>query len=267
MQKSLQGKKETGADHQRHKGSRTSEHPALSKWSFKEIFSGTSHLTRAFRKNGKFKVEEPFELIHRGKPNPNYNILSDAVFDRLCRAACQPRQLWHFGFPCSSFSILQNLNKGTQTKQQPMGDGSLKREKAGNEIMLRTIHFCKLLHEHGSFFTLENPSTSYAWDTNAMKDFILKRSCSVVPLDQCMYGLTVPDDQGDLGLARKSTLLVGTMPNLNRLECKCNHQRPHVPVVGGVKHEGRWQKRSTLAGSYPSKLCSAYVRAFEKCFA
>eukprot|EP00438_Fugacium_kawagutii_P036296 Skav217417 [mRNA] locus=scaffold2674:458921:461200:- [translate_table: standard] len=248
-------------------GKHTREHPANHMWSFREIFSGTGHLTRAFRQHGKFIVQSPVELMHKGKPDPNHDILNNKTFDRLCREASHGKQLWHFGFPCSSFSILQNLNKGTRTKDRPMGNGSLKRETKGNQIMLRTIHLCRLLHEHGSFFTLENPKTSYAWDTPAMKKLVKDCGCSMIPIDQCMFGLTIPDESGEPGLARKPTYFVGTMPNLNQLENRCNHSHSHVAVVGGVKHEGRWQKRSTLAGSYPSKLCTAYVRAFQKCFA
>jgi hypothetical protein len=100
-------------------------HPARDQWSFKEIFAGNAHLTRAFRQRKKFRVKQPIELMVRGRADANQDILKDAVFDRLCEEACHPRQLWHFGFSCGSFSILQNLNGGTRTKDQPMGNGSL----------------------------------------------------------------------------------------------------------------------------------------------
>lgn len=242
-------------------------HPAKSKWSFREIFAGTGHLTRTFKNRGHFTVKEPFELMFRGRAQSSQDILNDSVFDKLCREASKPRQLWRFGFPCGSFSILQNLNHGTRSQQQPMGNGSLRREKLGNEIMLRTTHLCHLLHKHGSFFTLENPKTSWAWKTPAMKQLMATCNCAVVSFDQCRFGLQIPGLSGKLGLARKPTTMVGTLPNLRHLARTCDHTHEHAAVIGSVKHKGVWQKRSTLAGSYPHQLCTAYARSFERCFA
>ena len=132
---------------------------------------------------------------------------------------------------------------------------------------LRTIHLCQLLHAHGSLFTLENPKTSLAWKTPPMKKLISDCHCNTVSFDQCRFGLRIPGLNGKLGLARKPTSFVGTMPCLHLLEKHCDHTHEHVAVIGGVKYQGAWQKRSTLAGSYPHLLCSAYAKAFEKSFA
>ena len=102
-------------------GEEPSRHPAVQSWSFKEIFGGNAHLTSTFKQRGVLNVKPPLELMSRGKPVESQNILNDAVFKQLCREAQQPRQLWHFGFPCGSFSIMQNMNKGTRTKNNPLG--------------------------------------------------------------------------------------------------------------------------------------------------
>lgn len=158
------------------------------------------------------------------------------------------------------------MNKGTRSSQQPLGNGALRREIVGDEIMHRTLHLCKLLHEHGSKFTLENPRTSYAWMTPKVVDLISSCGCTVVHFDQCQYGLKIPDSNNILGLAKQATSMVGTMPNLHRLERACDHSRTHVPVIGGVKRKGKWQKRSALAGAYPKQLCAAYAKAFRAAF-
>eukprot|EP00438_Fugacium_kawagutii_P028648 Skav214648 [mRNA] locus=scaffold1660:52599:54713:- [translate_table: standard] len=249
------------------KGESRSEHPALAHWSFREIFAGTGHLTRTFRTRGKVSVQPPFEVYRKGKYNSAGDILDDHSFNQLCKDACRPRQYWHFGFPCGSFSLMQNMNKGTRSRDNPLGTGKLKREIIGNEIMHRTIHLCHLLHKHGSLFTLENPLTSYAWVTPAMLDLIHSSGAQQVVFDQCRYGLHIPKTEDVMGLALKPTKMVGTLPNMFNLNRRCSHQHEHVAVIGGVKHQGKWQKRSHLAGAYPVQLCTCIAKTFEKAFA
>lgn len=241
-------------------------HPARPMWSFKEIFSGSGHLTRHFKNKNFFKVKPEFELIRRGHADPLQDILDDHVFSRLCREASHGKQLWHFGFPCGSFSIMQNMNKGTRTVARPEGDGALRREKEGNEILHRVIHLCLLLHAHGSFFTLENPLSSHAWKMPAMVALLKKTEARCVDLDQCMYKLMLPDANGKLGFSLKPTRFCGTMPNLEQLRLRCNQTHSHVAVIGGIKYQGKWQKRSVLAGAYPERLCRRYHDAFAAMF-
>ena len=111
----------------------TLNHPSAHMWSFREVFAGCARLTSTFRKRGYFKVLEPFEIMKKGKPDPSHDILNNVVFEKLCKEASAPKQLWHFGFPCGSFSIMQNMNKSTRCKNNPLGDGSPHREKLGNE--------------------------------------------------------------------------------------------------------------------------------------
>ena len=238
-----------------------------SKWVFRKIFAGSAHLTKAFRERGVFSVLPPFELMHKGKTDPAQDILDDRVFAKLCKEAARPRQLWHFGFPCGSFSIMQNMNGGTRTANNPLGDNSLDREKKGNEILRRTVHLCNILADNGSFFTMENPLSSFAWKIPFLVKLARRWGCSEVPLDQCMFGLKIPGLEGSLGLAKKPTKFLGNMPHLDLLARRCSHSHEHVAVLGGVKFGGKWQRRSTLAGSYPRALCTAYARAFEQSFA
>lgn len=91
-------------------------------------------------------------------------------------------------------------------------------------------------------------------------------TCAVVKLDQCQFNLRIPDQSGKLGLAKKPTKLVGAMPNLEMMSRRCQHDHSHIAVLGGVKVQGKWRRRSQLAGSYPLALCHAYAKAFEKAF-
>ena len=110
---------------------------------------------------------------------------------------------------------MQNMNKGTRTSDEPLGNGTLHREIVGNEVMHRTIHLCRLLHEHGSKFTLENPRASYAWKTPKMLELIAECDCTTVHFDQCQYGLKIPIKEGIPGLAKKE----------GHLHCR-NHAEP-----------------------------------------
>ena len=206
------------------------------------------------------------ELIQRGTPSQKHDLLCDETYGRLIKEAKRPRQLWHFGLPCGSFSLMQNMNGGTRSKNNPEGDGSLDREKKGNELAWRTIYLCKILHEHGSFFTIENPLTSYAWHSKAMHNLVSETHATFVRFDQCCYNLKLPDSHGVLGLAKKPTLILGSVPGLQMLGRCCNGNHAHVQVIGGVKTKKGWQRRSTLAGRYPKSLCSAYRKCFEHCF-
>ena len=122
-------------------------HPAAKAWCFREIFAGSGHLTRAFKKDSRIRVLETVEIMHKGKPLSHHDILNDETFERLCNDAARPRQIWHFGFPCGSFSQLQHLNLGTRSKDNPEGNNSLDREIKGNEIFRRTMYLCELLAE------------------------------------------------------------------------------------------------------------------------
>ena len=82
-----------------------------------------------------------------------------------------------------------------------------------------------------------------------------------------MYGLRIPGDSSRLGYSKKPTMFAGTMPQLTKLGSRCTGDHAHVPVLGGVKLGGKWTKRSSLVGHYPSKLCLAYAKVFESAFA
>ena len=169
-------------------------HPAQKHWHFKEIFSGKGRLSHVFRRKGKFLVLPEFELIQRGKPSPEHDLLDDKTFCRLCKEAAKPHQIWQ----------LKLIAEKTQGK--------------------------------------------------------------FVAFDQCEYQLKIPDQQGIMGLAKKGTKILGSLPGIERLERKCSGQHPHVHVIGGVKVKNGWVRRSTLAGAYPTPLCRAYHDVCERLF-
>ena len=242
-------------------------HPAVHVWSFREIFSGKGCLGKTFKDRSLFVLNPPVELFQHGRPSEKHDLLNNATFDRLIEDAKKPRQIWHFGMPCGSFSLLQNMNGGTRNASQPEGDGSLGREEVGNELARRTSYLCQVLINNGNFFTIENPKTSWAWHLGCIKSLMKYSGISEVTFDQCCYGLRIPDKSGQLGPAKKATKLLGNLPFLSQLHRRCKCQEPHLQVIGGVKTQKGWVKRSELAGIYPRALCSQYHRCCEKMFA
>ena len=232
---------------------------------FREIFSGKAGLSKAVSKRTGVEVLEPVDLKH-GRQCFNNDILDNGCFSKLKRDAKEPDQVWHFGLPCASFSILQHSNGGTRRKNLPEGDGSLERERLGNELLRRTLILISILEANGNRWTLENPSSSYVWLMPAFQKWLISQKCKSVVFDQCSYGLKLLGTDGKYGPCKKSTRLVGTLEGLPQLECRCSCTCDHVHAVGGIKTKQGWKRRSELAGHYPSALCRAYANIVSKKF-
>lgn len=242
------------------------QHPAQSSWQFREIFAGCGALTQVFKRKKRFKVGLAVELIQRNKPDKAHDLANDQTFKRLCQDATRPKQIWHFGLPCASFSLMQNMNGGTRSSDCPEGEGFLQREIIGNLLAYRTFELCRILHAHGNFFTIENPLTSHVWNLRKLRRLIDRTQAVFVTFDQCMYGLKIPLTDNLWGLAKKATCILGTLPGIEQLARKCDKTHEHVQVIGGVKVGGCWTRRSTLAGRYPLKLCQKYHQCCDKLF-
>ena len=232
----------------------------VSEKAFREIFSGRGRLTEQIRRVGCCKVLEPVEYMKQGRIIEKHNILNAKAFRQLKSDASLPDQTWHFGIPCSSFSILQHSNNGTRRKDNPEGNGSLLREVIGNEILRRTLILIDILERSGNYWTIENPASSYLWLMPKIRAKIDNPKNYLVHIDQCCYGLRIPDENGVLGPCKKPTKFLGNISFLQSLESRCQCGVEHVHAVGGVKTKQGWKRRSEIAGHYPLKLCNAYAK-------
>lgn len=231
---------------------------------FREIFAGKCRLTDRVGKAGVFVTLEPLEYIKKGRKLDNMDILNPKVFERLKEDAKLHDQVWHFGQPCGSFSIIQHSNGGTRRMQTPEGDGTLLREIEGNLLLARSIILIDILVAHGNFWTLENPLTSYLWSMPSLKRKLKDKECFSVTFDQCAYGLKLPDENGVLRPCKKATRIIGNISTLEELSRKCTCVHKHVHALGGVRTPCGWKRRSELAGHYPIRLCDAYAQVIEK---
>ena len=156
-------------------------------------------------------------------------------FAKLKVEAKEPDRCWHFGLPCGSFSILQHSNGGTRRKDNPSGDNTLEREIVGNELLRRTLVLIDLIEKAGSWWTLENPKTSYAWHMPNMKKKLNHRGVIAASMHQCAYGLRLPDSHGEYGPCKKHTQFAGNIPGLEQLAKTCHCRKAHVYAVGGLR--------------------------------
>ena len=176
------------------------------------------------------------------------------VFARLKQeASVAVNNHWHFATPCSSFSLLQNLNGGTRPKQRPQGDGSLDRENIGNELLRRSLVLIRLLAKGGDTWSLENPGTSYLFHMPSVKQLTSRVSVDVAILDQCMFGLRFQGAPRSTRI-RKYTRVVGNI-DLSSLGLRCNRKHDYDQVIGSILTKAGWQQRSALAAVYPLAFC------------
>ena len=103
--------------------------------------------------------------------------------------------------PCTPFSVLQNLSRGTREDQ-------LKRERTAAEVHLR---FCCQLYKdqvsRGDLFLHEHPLTAESWKLRVVREMMALPGAVTVVVDQCRVGLTAVDESGP-GLAKKPTRFV-----------------------------------------------------------
>ena len=149
---------------------------------------------------------------------------------------------------CKLWSPIQELNIARSEKYKQ----KLSEEREYNHDTILTM--CSVAYQEqykaGRNATLEHPWLSRAWYTRAFA--CLEEFSYDAYVDQCMYGLKVPDHQGEPELAKKPTCFRTTKQSLaDGLSWACDGSHSHVPIEGNAPGG---QKRSALAESYPEEL-------------
>lgn len=170
---------------------------------FREIFAGCARLSAAMKKVGFVEVLEPVEINNASKKLGSQDILDKTFFKQLLLEASVPGQLWHFGLPCGSFSILQHSNGGTRRKSHPEGLRVLPREIKGNLVPKRTMQLIAALTKAGNWWTLENPRSSYVWLMPHLVHWVAHHCTYEAVMHQCAYGLRLKGTEGLYGPCKK----------------------------------------------------------------
>jgi hypothetical protein len=169
----------------------------------------------------------------------------------------------HFGIVCSSWSILNRLlNGGTRTREAPRGDGSLARERTGNQQATQMFRLIKEFDRLGIPYSVENPESSALWWLPQWKN---------VPFgvcDQCMLGLKPPEKElHRTHRVKKKTRFCGTVAGIEDFsKHKCDRSHEHSIVIGSVVVDGKRINRSTAAGAYPKQLGIVLAQMFAQHF-
>ncbi|CAK9008201.1 Iron sulfur cluster assembly protein 1 [Durusdinium trenchii] len=159
---------------------------------------------------------------------------------------------------CRLWSPIQELNIAKSEKYK----SKLAEDRQYNHDTILTM--CSIAFQEqfrgGREATLEHPWLSRAWNTRAFA--CLEEISHHTYVDQCMYGLQVPDHAGVPGLARKPTCFRTTKASLSEgLTCQCDGSHIHVPIEGNAPG-GR--SRSSIAEDYPEKLAKKLAYLMQK---
>ena len=147
--------------------------------------------------------------------------------------------------PCTPFSPLQEISRA---KRDPKIMAEELRQGQAH------INFCLQLYAMQiagkRHFIHEHPAGSKAWETNELKQFMMRPEVDSTILHMCAYGMTSVDEIGE-GLVKKPTRIMSSAPEvLKRVGARCSNenggpQHRHVHLVQG---------RAKAAQVYPREL-------------
>ena len=166
----------------------------------------------------------------------------------------------HFGSPCRAWALANTLNGGTRRNGCPDGSNNpLPREQHANSQAKFVFEICLLLSQHGGWWTVENPRSSYLFLSKYYRQLCTGSALFLVLFDQCSYGLKLPG-----GPPRcKSTSTASNFPEIHLLERKCpglvgpHHQLERAWGLRKIQSKGicKTVSLSRAAGAYPPRLC------------
>ena len=208
-----------------------------------EIFCGEGNLTLAMKHNG-IHVVEGFDI----KKSPVMDLTNQHVQDRV-RDLIRSGHIGyiHFGTPCTIFSRARrgiiNLRKARA------------REIVGCELAYITAELVVECMRMGIKWSIENPKSSRLWEFPDIQILSTLPGVIAVNFPMCAFGERY----------KKPTMLLTNSSELTSLSSICIHTRHSEVLVGRVKNEtGEWVNRTTLAGSYPHKLCQQWAQAVKR---
>eukprot|EP00435_Cladocopium_sp_Y103_P034992 s364_g9.t1 len=156
--------------------------------------------------------------------------------------------------PCGPWSLWQNQQMDFEKL------ASLRDEHIPFWQLTRDLW--EIQDSEGRWVVTEQPSTSEALELSYMTE---RPNLHRVVLDQCMFGLK--DPVSGKGYRKTTALDVNDEAWAQELAKarRCDHlPEEHEQVKGNVKYDGKWHRRSTLAGGWTRRWCDHILRAFEK---
>jgi hypothetical protein len=226
-----------------------------------EAFSGCGGLTRALEKGG-LAMAVPIEAWPKnGVYRAEHDLSRIEVAQRLIsRIAAGYYRYIHFGLPCTSWSAIQRMNKGSRRLECPQGDGTVVDEVRANGLAEMVILCCRIQLDLGNYFSIENPRTSYLWSFDPVAKLAEDEGTLAIDFEQCMFGLGTNIDDIGKRRVKKSTRILTNIQGLAGLGIRCDKNHEHLNCLGHVKVGGCSRSLPRLAGEYPQELCHRWAK-------
>ena len=226
-----------------------------------ELYAGSGHWSRAVASLGYYVLL--VDLKFGGGHD-----LDNAKLMDFFLGLVQGRKIWFLlaGFPCQSFSKARNRPDGPPPLRndafvlglpglRPHDTRKVARGNRAVGFVCRLLRACIIGHVPAA---LENPKSSWAWQTPAMVDLASLRQVRRWHVDFCQYGTAW----------KKPTTFVTVGCDSGRVERFCCPTRPWVCSRIGCRHqrleglnaEGVFWTH--VAKAYPRRLCRALAQMF-----
>lgn len=190
---------------------------------------------------------------------------------------------FHAGILCSLWSDLRFLNpsndSNSRSSHNPQGDEVDLKERRANEQARRLLQRVYALL--AAVFIFEHPADSLMRKTAAVIQLMRKPGSNSVTFDQCMYGLRpiviAPNSKqarkyktnkfNDTDMYDNTNMYDNTamtditdtpywnLPRLGSLHRLCDGTHKHQFLVGNIRLDWGWVKRSVDGAAYPHPLC------------
>ena len=205
-----------------------------------EPFAGSFVVTKMASRRYGWTSSQPLDRID------GYDLLSGPGRSMVLKTLQQHRPfLVVVAFDCRIWTIMTNMNLNV--------DWDAERIRIGLPTLRIVVLICKIQHEAGRFYLVENPVGSKAW---TFHDILLRllTDCGgkFVIGDQCAYGAR---DRETGRPIRKTTGYITNseaVANAVGRRCTCPHGA-HQPVIS----QNSFGQRSKQAAQYPEGLCRA----------
>ena len=157
--------------------------------------------------------------------------------------------------PCTTFSVIQNLNLHKFKDDENWMSAFNERKKKAIEHMSFCMQLYQMQIQSGRYFLHEHPQGATSWDLEMVKEIESMGGVYKVSCDQCQYGLET-SVKGESRPARKPTAFMSNSWFVtNELTRKCDGSHAHFSLM-----EGRAKK----AEQYPDGLCKAVCVGMQK---
>ena len=215
---------------------------------FWEVYSGEARLAEAMQKKGY--LVQTFDLFNGWDfTRADHR----TAFSKLQYETC-PDMMW-LAPPCTKWSALQHLNCKIPADFEFLAEERYYEERTHLRFT-RNAHN-RQFHQHRHSAT-EHPWYAESWKTSTFHAL----EGHDAEVDQCQYGSTLPDDDGNEQLIKKKTCLRVTDERLAmQLTRLCQGDHFHLPIEGSSPGIGN---RAKAAGAYSLPFCRQVADIIDK---